>query len=106
MNTAWITPTLEVISLVPRPQTGPGNEARKSFGLDLTALVAQRGLPDLFVTLSAYNWWPQPQLTLAKGWGSSATKEEYEDIVRDVDNRQPAGFKPKVSVMAAEKCFQ
>ena len=38
------------------PRTLPGSlQHWKSFGLDLTALVAQRGLPDFFVTLSAYD---------------------------------------------------
>ena len=42
------------------PRTLPGSlQHWKSFGLDLTALVAQRGLPDFFVTLSAYDCWPQ-----------------------------------------------
>ena len=38
------------------PRTVPGSlQHWKSFGLDLTAMVAQRGLPDFFVTLSAYD---------------------------------------------------
>jgi len=41
------------------PQIVPGSlQNWKSFGLDLTAMVEQRGLPDLFVTLSAYDCCP------------------------------------------------
>ena len=51
-------------------RTVPGSlQHWKSFGLDLTAMVAQRGLPDFFVTLSAYDCWPQTQATLLHGWG-------------------------------------
>ena len=60
-------------------------------GLDLTAMVAQRGLPDFFVTLSAYDCWPQTQATLSRGWGVSPSKEENEDLARNVDDRQAAG---------------
>ena len=89
------------------PRTVPGSlQHWKSFGLDLTAMVAQRGLPDFFVTLSAYDCWPQTQSTLASGWGSSPSEDEYEDLARDVDNRRPAGYHPQVSVMSAEKRFQ
>ena len=38
--------------------------------------------------------------------GLFSYKGEVEDVARDVDNRELAGFKPQVSVMAAEKHFQ
>ena len=89
------------------PRTVPGSlQHWKSFGLDLTAMAAQRGLPDFFVTLSAYDCWPQTQATLSRGWGASPSKEEYEDLARNVDDRQAAGFHPQVSVMSAEKRFK
>ena len=89
------------------PRTVPGSlQHWKSFGLDLTAMVAQRGLPDFFVTLSAYDCWPQTQATLSDGWGASPAMEAFVDLARKVDDRRPAGFHPQVSVLAAEKRFQ
>jgi hypothetical protein len=42
------------------PNTIPGSKQYwKSFGLDLVAFAAERGLPDYFVTLSANDCWPQ-----------------------------------------------
>ena len=46
------------------------------------------------------------QATLSRGWGASPSKEEYEDLARNVDDRQAAGFHPQVSVMSAEKRFK
>ena len=47
----------------------PGSRQHwKSFWLDLTAFVQQRGLPEFFVTFSANDGWPQTQSTLARGW--------------------------------------
>jgi len=43
---------------------------------------------------------------LSRGWGASPSKEEYEDLARNVDDRQAAGFHPQVSIMSAEKRFQ
>jgi len=59
-------------------------------------MVAQRSLPDFFVTLSAYECWPQTQATLSGGWGASPSKEECEDLARNVDDRKAAGFHPQV----------
>ena len=51
----------------------------KSFGLDLVAFVQQRGLPDYFVTLTAFDGWPHVQTTLARGWGAIPNESEYQD---------------------------
>ncbi len=45
-------------------------------------MVAQRSLPSFFVTLSAYDCWRQTQATFARGWGSKATEETYNDLAR------------------------
>ena len=64
------------------PRVVPGTRQHwKSFCLDLTAFVEQRGFPDFFLTLSANDGWPQVQATLAKGWGSNATESEMMDLV-------------------------
>ena len=55
----------------------------------------QRGLPDLFVTLSAYDCWPHVQSTLSRGWGSAPTKQEYEDVARGLEDRQAVGWDPR-----------
>ena len=59
----------------------------------------QRGLPDLFVTLSAYDCCPHVQSTLSRGWGSAPTKQEfeYEDVARDWEDRQAVGWSPRGS---------
>ena len=72
---------------VPRSISG-SRQHWKSFSLDLVSFSEQRGLPDLFVTLSAYDCWPHVQSTLSREWGSSPTKEEYKDAARDWANRQ------------------
>ena len=77
----------------------------RSFGLDL-AFVEQRGLPDFFLTLTAYDCWPQVQATLLHGWGASSSKKEVQDLAKKVENRQPVGYHPKVSVLAGEKRYQ
>ena len=42
------------------PRIIPGSkEFWRSFGLDLVAFVEQRGLPNFFLTLTAYDGWPQ-----------------------------------------------
>ena len=47
------------------PRIIPGSkEFWRSFGLDLVAFVEQRGLPDFFLILTAYDGWPQIQTTL------------------------------------------
>ena len=65
----------------------------------------QRGLPDLYVTLSAYDYWPHVQSTLKREWGSAPT-EEYKDVAKDCEDRQAVGWSPEVSVMAAERRFE
>ena len=89
------------------PRTIPGSKQYwKSFGLDLTAFVHQRGLPDFFVTLSAYDCWPQTQVTIARGWGAKASEQEVKDLARSPEEREPVGWHPHVSVLSAEKRFQ
>ena len=44
------------------PQSIPGSKQHwKSYSLDLVSFSKQRGLPDLFVTLSAKDCWPHVQ---------------------------------------------
>ena len=89
------------------PRSVPGSlQHWRSFGLDLTAMVAQRGLPQFFVTFSAYDCWPQTQSTLSTGWGSQPSQDMFRDLARDIENRQAVGFHPQMSVMSAEKRFQ
>ena len=89
------------------PRSIPGSKQHwKSFSLDLVSFSEQRGLPDLFVTLSAYDCWAHVQSTLTRGWGSSPTQEEYTDVARDWADRQAVGWFPEVAVMAAEKRFE
>ena len=38
------------------------------------SLVEQRGLPDFFVTLTAYDGWAQTWATIARGWSATPTK--------------------------------
>ena len=86
------------------PRIIPGSKQYwKSFGLDLVTMVEQRGLPDFFLTLTAHDLWPQVQSTLADGWGSCASEAQVQSIT--VENRQPVGFHPEVSVLAAEKRY-
>ena len=77
----------------------------RSFGLDLVAFVEQRGLPTFFLTLTAYDGWLQVQATLRDGWGACASELEVQDRAKDLSDRQPVGFKPQISVLAAEKRF-
>ena len=84
--------------------TFPGSKQFwKSFGLDLVSFVEQRGLSQFFLTLTAHDLWPQVQATLAHGWGSCASGQEVQSL--SVENRQPVGFHPEVSVLAAEKRY-
>ena len=53
----------------------------------------------------AYDGWPQVQATLRDGWGACASELEVQDLAKDLSDRQPAGFKPQISVLAAEKRF-
>ena len=89
------------------PRSIPGSRQHWiSFSLDLVLFSEQRRLPDLFVTLSAYDCWPHVQSTLSRGWGSSPT-EKYKDAARDwADRRQAVGWSPEVAIMAAEKRFE
>ena len=77
-----------------------------SLGLDLVAMVEQRGLPDFFLTLSAHDGWPQVQATLREGWGAVALDTDTEDLAAKVSDRQPVGWHPEVSVLAAEKRYR
>ena len=89
------------------PRSIPGSKQHwKSFSLDLVSFSEQRGLPDLFVTLSAYDCWPHVQSTLSRGWGSCPTDSEYKDVARAWEDRQSVGWSPEVAVMAAEKRFE
>jgi len=89
------------------PRVIPGSKQHwRSFGLDLVAFVEQRGLPDFFVTLTAYDGWAHTQATIARGWGATPTDEEVSDVARDIKDRQPMGWHPHVSVLAAEKRFE
>ena len=89
------------------PRSIPGSaQYWKSFGLDLVAMVEQRGLPDFFLTLSAHDGWPQVQATLCEGWGAVALDTDTEDLVAKVSDRQPVGWHPQVSVLAAEKRYR
>ena len=86
------------------PRIIPGSKQFwKSFGLDLVSFVEQRGLPQFFLTLTAHDLWPQVQVTLNGGWGSCASDQEVHDI--NVEDRQPVGFHPEVSMLAAEKRY-
>ena len=67
------------------PQIIPGSrEFWRSFGLDLVAFVEQRGLPNFFLTLTAYDGWPQVQATLRDGWGARASELEVQDLAKAV----------------------
>ena len=67
--------------------------------------MEQRGLPNFFLTLTAYDGWPQVQATLRDGWGACASELEVQDLARDLSDRQPVVYKPQISVLAAEKRF-
>ena len=89
------------------PRSIPGSRQHwKSFLLDLVSFSEQRGLPNLFVTLSAYDYWPHVQSTLSRGWGCAPTKQEYEDVAQDWEDRRAVGWSPEVAVMSAEKRFE
>ena len=89
------------------PRSIPGSRQHwKSFSLDLVSFSEQRGLPDFFVTLTAYDCWSHVQSTLARGWGATPAEEEYVDLGKEWDDRQAAGWSPEVAVMAAEKRFE
>ena len=66
------------------PRINPGSkEFWRSLGLDLVAFVEQRGLPNFFLTLTAYDGWPQVQATLRDGWGAQASELEVQDLAKD-----------------------
>ena len=69
------------------------------------AFVEQRDLPNFFLTLTAYDGWPQVQATLREGWGARASELEVQDLAKDLFDRQPVGFKPQISVLDAEKRY-
>ena len=88
------------------PRSVPGSaQYWKAFGLELVAMVEQRGLPNFFLTLSAHDGWPQVQTTLRDGWGAVASESEVQDLAAKVSDRQPVGWHPEVSVIAAEKRY-
>ena len=88
------------------PRVVPGSKQYwKTFGLDLVAFVQQRGLPDFFVTLTAFDGWPHVQTALAKGWGAIPDELDVQDLARKIEDRQSVGSHPQFSVIAAEKCF-
>ena len=89
------------------PRSIPGSaQYWKAFGLDLIAMVQGRGSPDFFLTLSAYDGWPQVQATLREGWGAVASDKDVQDLAAKVSDRQPVGWHPEVSVIAAEKRYR
>ena len=57
----------------------------RSFGLDL----GREEGPNFFLTLTAYDGWPQVQATLRDGWGACAREVELQDLTRDLSDRQP-----------------
>ena len=71
-------------------------------------MVEQRGLPDFFffLTLSAHDGWPQVQATLREGWGAIVLDIDTKDLTAKVSDRQPVGWHPEVSVLAAEKRYR
>ena len=86
------------------PRIIPGSkEFWRSFGFDLVAFVEQMGLPNYFLTLTAYNGWSHVQATLRDGWGACAIELEMQDLAKDLSDRQPVRFKPQISVLAAKK---
>ena len=88
------------------PRNIPGSaQYWRAFGLDLIAMVEQQGLSD-FLTLSAHDGWPQVQATLRDGWGAVASENDVQDLAAKVCDRQPVGWHPEVSVLAAEKRFK
>ena len=88
------------------PRVIPGSKQYwKSFGLDLVAFVQQRGLPDFFVTLTAFDGWPHVQTALARGWGAIPNEDDIQDLAKKIEDRQPVGSHPEYSVIAAEKRF-
>ena len=65
------------------PRIIPGSKQFwRSFGLDLVAFVEQRGLPDFFLTLTAYDGWPQVQATLRHGWGARSSAKDVQDLAK------------------------
>ena len=88
------------------PLVVPGSKQYwKTFGLDLVAFVQQCGLPDFFVTLTAFDRWPHVQTALATGWVAIPNKHDIEDLARKIKDCQPVGSHPEYSVIAAEKRF-
>lgn len=62
-------------------------------------------MPNFFITLTAFDGWPQVQATLRYGWGARASELDVQDLAKDLSDRQPVGFKPQISVLAVEKRF-
>ena len=88
------------------PRIIPGSKQFwRSFGLDLVYFVEKRGLPDFFLTLTAYDGRPHVQSTLKHGWGAQADHITVQDLASTIHNREAVGFKPQISVLAAEKRY-
>ena len=89
------------------PRIVPGSKQFwRSFGLDLVYFVEKRGLPDFFLTLTAYDGWPHVQSTLKHGWGAQGDHISVQDLASTIHNREAVGFKPQISVLAAEKRYE
>ena len=58
------------------------------------------------MTLSAHDGWPQVQAILREGWGAVPLDTDIEDLAAKVCDRQPVGWHPEVSVLAAEKRYR
>ena len=67
------------------------------------AFVQQGGLPDFFVTLTAFSGWPHVQTAFARGWGAIFNECDIEDMAREIEDHQRVGSHPEYSVIAAEK---
>ena len=59
-----------------------------------------------FSTSSAHDLWPQVQATLRDGWGAIASDTDIQDLTAKVSDRQPVGWHPEVSMLAAEKRYR
>ena len=87
------------------PRIIPGSKQYwRSFGLDLDSIVEQRGTPD-FLTLSAYDGWPQVQGTLKQRCGRAPPDANVRDLAGKIDDRQHVGCQPVASVLGAEKRY-
>ena len=84
------------------PRIIPGRRVLEVFWSRACCLCRAEGFT-FFLTLTAYDGWPQVQATLRDGWGACASEVEVQDLAKDLSDRQPVGFKPQISVPAVEK---